>query len=159
MEADFECRACSKLFNGAWFDISRTVERVHFSGAGELDEVEIADGEGIAAHCSRFCHTLGREPVMLEEGVPIPSVRPGIGPIETCAQCSGPVDMADWHVTFTEGRMQEQAGAISVLEFEYVAVVCKHCMPVDGSGSAAAEMSEAQNEQEAKVSAVETART
>lgn len=130
MDDDFECMTCNALFRQTWFDMSRTVERVLFSGPDQMDEVEISGGEGIATYCSRACHAAGRHAVMQQEGVPIPPIRPGIGPVETCAKCSGPVDMADWHVTFTEGKLEEQGGGIATLEFHYVAVVCKRCLPV-----------------------------
>jgi hypothetical protein len=126
----FECMACGRMFERRWFDISREYERVHYKSPGALDEVEISRAESVGVFCSQACLNVGRGGVMQKQRVPIPPVRPGIGPVETCAKCSGPVDMSDWHLTYTNGECEEQEFSVSVLELDYVAVVCKGCLPM-----------------------------
>jgi hypothetical protein len=127
---DFECMHCGKLFQRRWFDIGAAFERVHYEARGGYDEVEVGYGEGVGVFCSRACLESGRPQVMATEGVPIPSVRPGIGPIEKCAICDGVVDMSDWHFTYTDGQMEEQSfGAVEVIDNAYLAVVCRKCRP------------------------------
>jgi len=113
---DFECMHCGKLFERTWLHVSRGFERVHYNSPASLDDVEIKDAEGIGTFCSMRCLRLGSPAVMRQEGVPIPGVRPGIGPIEQCAKCLRLVDMSDWHLTYTEGCCEEQVGSIKILD-------------------------------------------
>lgn len=126
---EFECMHCGQMFTRKWYDLSRAFERVHFLSPLSLDEVEIEDAEGIGVFCSQQCLDAGRVPVMRDEGVPIPAVRPGIGPIESCAKCSGPVDMSDWHLTYTDGCLEQENDAVNILDVDYAAVVCRECAP------------------------------
>ena len=136
---DFECMTCGKMFERTWFDISRTRERVRYKSPTAVDEVEISFGDGIGVFCSRACLEGGRAAVMQEQGVPIPTDRPDIGPIEACARCSGPVDMSDWHLTFSEGKLEGEGGSVATLEFDYLAVVCKRCSPSQSVGGTVAD--------------------
>lgn len=126
---DFECMTCGKMFERRWFDIGRSYERVHFRSPGAPDEVEVADAEGIGVFCSQSCLDAGRAGLMKKQGVPIPSIRPGIGPVEQCAKCEGPVDMSAWHLTHTDGEYQEEPGFVRSIDFDYLAVVCRKCSP------------------------------
>jgi len=131
---EFECMACSKMFSRLWFDISRSYDRVHYKHPRAPDEVEVSMSEGIGIFCSAACLEASRDRVMRDQGVLIPRVRPGIEPIECCAKCAGPVDMSDWHLTFSEALLEEQAHArVGTHEFEYLAVVCKRCAPKFGT--------------------------
>jgi DNA-directed RNA polymerase subunit N (RpoN/RPB10) len=132
---DFECMTCGKLFERRWFGLDRAFERVHFQSPTGYDEVEVADAEGIGVYCSRGCLNAGRPVLMKEEGVPIPPVRPGMGPIERCAKCAGPVDTSDWHLTYTDSENEEtQPVCVQPIEVDYVARVCRQCAPrVDSS--------------------------
>lgn len=125
----FECETCGSLFQDRLFDISREYERVIFNGANDPDEIEIADSESIANFCSSTCRDLGKIAAMAVKCVPIPPVRPGIGPIESCAKCKGPVDMADWHLTYVEGELDTSGPGFRPRDIEYLAVVCRKCEP------------------------------
>lgn len=128
---DFECMSCSKLFEQRWFDLGRSFERVHFRSPESFDEVEVGGAEGVGVFCSSGCLRAGRTGLMLDEGVPIPSIRPGIGPVEQCAKCRRPVDMSAWHLTYTEGEYLEEDGrfGIQTVDMQYVALVCRDCAP------------------------------
>lgn len=132
---EFECMACSKLFSRLWFDIGRSYDRVHYMRPTAHDEVEVSMAEGIGTFCSAACLDASRDRIMRDdEGVLVPRTRPGIEPIERCAKCAGPVDMSDWHLTFSEALLEEQEHAgVATHEFEYLAVVCKRCAPKSGS--------------------------
>jgi hypothetical protein len=125
---DFECMHCRKMFTRKWFDLGKAFERVHYLSPLSLDEVEIEDADSIGVYCTQECLNSGRAALMNSEGVPIPTVRPGIGPVESCAKCSGPVDMSDWHLTYTEGCQMEERGGVRIVEVDYVAVVCRECV-------------------------------
>lgn len=150
---DFECMHCSKLFERRWFDIGAAFERVHYGARDGYDEVEVGRSEGIGVFCSRACLESGQRQVMATEGVPIPSVRPGIGPIERCAICDGVVDMSDWHLTYTDSEMEEQCfGEVEVIDLDYLAVVCRQCRP---KGKARESTSSANAEDSTKVTTSE----
>lgn len=94
----------------------------------EIPSVEIVDSYGLECYCSCACVDARRDVVMRDAGVPIQ--RPGIGPIETCAKCAGPVDMAEFHLTYVES--QEVAVNDLILEpvdVQYLAVLCTQCRP------------------------------
>lgn len=121
--------SCSKMFSSVWYDIGSRRERVIFSSPRALDEIEVLSAEGIGVFCSADCHQAGRSEVMRDQGVPIPSVPPDLGPVERCAKCKGPVDMSDWHLMYTEGVIKETSSGIAALRESLLAVVCKKCSP------------------------------
>lgn len=138
---DFECMSCSKMFSSVWYDVGRRRERVIFNSPQALDEIEVLSADGIGVFCSADCHQAGRSDVMREEGVPIPSAAPDLGPVERCAKCKGPVDMSDWHLMYTEGVMKETSSGVAALRESLLAAVCKNCSPsgLTSSGSVALE--------------------
>lgn len=123
---EYQCFTCKRVFRSPVFDISRGWERTHFDE--EIPSVEIEDSYGLECYCSRACRDARRDLVMRDEGVPIQ--RPGIGPIESCVRCGGPVDMAEFHLTYVES--QEVAVNDLIMEpidVQYLAVLCKMCRP------------------------------
>jgi hypothetical protein len=139
----FECMQCSKLFERKWYEVSRAFERVHFMSPTRYDEVEVAYSEGIGEFCSQACLNLGLPTIMEQQCVPIPAVRPGIEPIESCAKCSGPVDMSDWHLTYTSGCFEDTGSGIKILDVDYIVVVCRECAPcVQTAGAQAARVAD-----------------
>lgn len=136
---DIECWACGRMFGPVMFDVTRAFERVCFYPAPRVPEVDITDAEGIGIYCSACCRQMALPALMLVEDVPIPAVRPDIGPIETCAKCKGPVDMAAFHLTYTECETQENGdGTATTLGLNYLAVVCNGCAPSCRTDKAAA---------------------
>ncbi len=123
----FECMNCERSFSDRWFEVGRSFERVRFNRPTAMNEVEITDADGIGVFCSRDCRDSCRGALMQNEQVPVPSDRPGIEPVERCAKCTGPVDMSDWHLTYTEGECEEIEFGVRVNDFDYVAVVCRVC--------------------------------
>jgi hypothetical protein len=108
------------------FEVSREWKRVHF-GKG-LPEVEITDSISIEYYCSDVCLAISRADVMEHAGVPI---RPtGIGPIEACAKCRGPVDMTEFHLTYVEEEyIVDESFGVKPVSTHYLAILCRRCRP------------------------------
>ena len=128
-EMEFECETCGAMFRDRLFGVSRAYERVIFSSPDALEEVHTGYSECIANFCSSACLARGRSAAMRAQCVPIPAVRPGIGPVEACAKCKGPVDMSDWHLTFLEDEIDTSLNRFQPLNVDYIAVVCRQCAP------------------------------
>ena len=89
---------------------------------------------GLECYCSRDCLDARRPVVMAAEKVP--TQWPGIGPVEACAKCGGPVDMTCFHRTYLESCSKHESDfVLNTLSVEYLAVLCQHCHPVDSSAS------------------------
>ena len=126
---EFECTTCHRMFSSVVFDLSREYDRVIYHRPSALDEVAVADAEGIASFCSQDCRARGTAAVMVEQQVPIPAERPGIEPVESCAKCGGDVDMSEWHLTFVEAEADFSGFGVELANVEYLAVVCRRCAP------------------------------
>lgn len=122
-DIEFECDACGVMFRGTLFGIDREYNKVIYGE--QSTEVAVRDSETSAGFCSLACRNLARAAALRREGVP--ERRVGIEPIEPCAKCGGPVDMADWHLTFVESDIDFSSGCGQVLDLDYLAVVCKRC--------------------------------
>jgi hypothetical protein len=123
---EYECFTCLKRFRGRVFNNSPEWERVHYGA--EIPEVEIEDAWGLECYCSRSCQKARRAEVMAREDVPIR--RPGIGPLEMCAKCLGPVDMTEFHLTYIEDETVDESTFVSrTVNLDYLAVVCRQCRP------------------------------
>lgn len=121
----FECEHCGKTFSGSLFDVARESECVEFRD-GQLPSVGIRGCEPIAGFCSRECRAQDIRKVMGREGVPIRPV--GLGPIEPCAKCGGPVDMTAFHLTYVASDFKiDDFDHFTVLGVDYLAVVCNRC--------------------------------
>jgi predicted nucleic-acid-binding Zn-ribbon protein len=140
----YECFTCSIRFKERVFNIIREWERVHFDT--KLPEIEIEDAYGLECYCSQTCLEGRRDEVMEREGVPIR--RPGTGPVESCAKCGGPVDMSEFHLTYIEDEAIDTGMYVSsVINVEYLAVVCNRCRPREMSDSACESIKELNAEQ------------
>lgn len=132
-EMDFECFECNRSFRKTVFNLDRRFERVEFAESANIIDVE--DCEGLCCYCSEPCMRLHFPKEMAAQGVPIPQQRPDLGPIEVCALCKGPVDMALYHLTFLLEKWEDQGWAGETLWEEYVAVVCDKCAPKTGNAA------------------------
>lgn len=110
----------------------RLYERTHFFDGEQMPEVETIDSEGIGAYCSATCLNQDRDKLLVKENVR--ATFPGIGPIEVCSRCGRPVDMAQFHLSWTEEEFNCQWGQfIDVLQpiyYQSLAVVCQQCAPL-----------------------------
>jgi hypothetical protein len=124
----YECENCAVTFSTRIFEIARAFEKVSYSRA--LPSVAVRNSESLANFCSADCRTKGRDAVMARYRVPV--LRVGIGPIEPCARCRGPVDMTEFHITFTESEMVERDVTIlEPVDVDYLAVLCRNCQTAD----------------------------
>jgi hypothetical protein len=80
---------------------------------------------------------------MRQEQVPIPAIPPGIGPVEQCAMCKGPVDMSDFHLTYDKSHCERTTPlAMRPIDVDCLAVVCKMCRPSQGAAVAVVDQPE-----------------
>ena len=129
---EYECFTCRRVFRTPVFDISREWERTHFNDG--IPSVEIKGSYGLECYCSRACVDARRQLVMASEGVPIR--RPGIGPVETCAKCGAPVDMAEFHLTYVESQAVSMGDrTLDTIDVDYLAVLCRQCRPMESTAS------------------------
>lgn len=124
-EDSYQCFTCDRIFSGRVFEVGREWNRVHFDY--EPPEFEVSEGTGLECYCSQACLDARCPVVMANEDVPIR--RPGIGPVESCARCGGPVDMAEYHRTYlaTCTDMVNRVGY--TVDADYLAVLCAKCAP------------------------------
>ena len=124
-ELDFECNVCKVMFSWPLVDISRSSEiMIDTPNSPYPFQVKIKDSTGFAGFCSTACREKGREAALKAEGVPVPSDRPVCAPIEPCAICHEPVDLHEWHLTYTESTIGADG---TVSDFDYLAIVCPSC--------------------------------
>lgn len=91
-----------------------------------MSVVDIMSEVTVADFCSKSCRDDGCDVVMARYGVPVRS--PDIGPIEVCACCGAPVDMAEFHITFTANDLDMLSPTeMRQLDTAYLAVVCRAC--------------------------------
>jgi hypothetical protein len=135
-EADvFECYNCGRAFYSPVFNLSRESSRTHFDSA--IPEIETRDAYVLECYCSASCREARRSLVMNNEGVPVRRV--GIGPVEPCAICGGPVDMTRFHRAYTDTEdVPVSPFSMETLNAEFIAVVCSACdsrasLPVSAS--------------------------
>jgi hypothetical protein len=60
---------------------------------------------------------------MAAERVPVPAIPPDIGPVELCARCNDPEDMATWQ----KCELVFDEDSATVDSFAYLAVLCRNC--------------------------------
>lgn len=117
------CCYCDDEFSVRVFEISREWHCIHFEC--RIPEVEINDSLSLEYYCSRFCLTMRKHEVMERAGIPIR--RAGIGPIERCAKCGGPVDMTRFHLAVVEEEYTCDDCGIQMAQSIVLAVVCNRC--------------------------------
>lgn len=97
---EYECFGCNRTFRSYVFSIDKEWERVEYGS--DIPSIEVRQAEGLERYCSPECRTSRRHIVMTKEGVPIRY--PGLGPLELCAKCLAPVNMAEFHLTYLESH-------------------------------------------------------
>jgi hypothetical protein len=123
----FFCYSCEVRITAALHALSRSRQRVHFDT--EMPEIETSQAECLSYYCGHPCMGTHLPGVMASERVPVPEHPPGIGPIEACAVCKGPVDMSLFHLAYTKSHELHKSGDIQVLEAYEIAVMCNRCAP------------------------------
>jgi hypothetical protein len=124
---EFECYTCGTIFKGTMFAVTCEWERVYY-----MQETRMVAVEGslrLECYCSTQCRQARAKEVMNREQVPIPAIRPGLGPIEVCAMCRGPVDMCQFHRTYVEDQIESDGFNSTPIDVNYLAVLCRACDP------------------------------
>jgi hypothetical protein len=125
------CDACGKPLLARRFNFNRHVERCLY-GQDESDDgvtIIVLRAEELAAYCSRECAWPAILTSLAERGVR--HTGSGVGPVEVCAKCGGPVMMSHPHVAYnvhdeTEFR-QPWLTHVDVHDAEALADVCVRC--------------------------------
>ncbi|WP_321954267.1 hypothetical protein [Paraburkholderia bannensis] len=127
LDDEYECFTCKRRFRCHVFSISKEWDRVDYSG--KMPSVEVTGSYGLECYCSSNCCAARRHIVMNKEGVPVRY--PNIGPIELCAKCGSPVNMADYHLTYVESYDEEESSfVLRTIDLVYLAVLCLECRPL-----------------------------
>jgi hypothetical protein len=126
----FECCTCKARFRATVYGVGPQWERLCYLDAESGPEYEFWDGYSLETYCSPSCMEHGLPAVMALEKTPVSRV--GNGPVEVCARCGGPVDMAAYHLTYVADRLdcKEPTGfeaTQTILQF--LGVVCSQCAP------------------------------
>lgn len=125
----YECFHCGCAFRTTIFEVIREMDRVHFETDPPM--VEVREAEGLECYCSRTCLDAHAPIIMARERTPIS--HPGIGPVEVCARCQGPVDMTRFHLTYLASAAMNEGFSMRGLEIDYLAVVCDQCSGIASS--------------------------
>jgi hypothetical protein len=130
-----QCNHCQNALSDRRFYLDRNVQ--YFSYAGNLDSDGIAEhiqanvlySESLNHFCSVGCADISVPQILHELGLKI--LPPGIGPVATCAKCSGPVDMTAPHVVYSLLEATEVVEpwltSLDVHNHEFLCVVCRNC--------------------------------
>jgi hypothetical protein len=124
---EFECYSCGTVFKGIVFGVTFQWERVHYMQNTRM--VSAHNSYRWECYCSSECRQARVKQAMQNMAVPIPAIRPGLGPIEVCARCKGPVDMTQLHQAYVEDEVETDGFNSNPIDVRYLAVVCKACAP------------------------------
>lgn len=107
---EYQCFRCNCTFTRHVWSLERGFIRMDFSTP--VPESEVVGGEGMACYCSETCMKR-HVPQMMQRERAHSAHCAGYGPIETCATCGGPVDMAEFHLTYGKSHV-EQVSAMTM---------------------------------------------
>lgn len=128
----FICDVCDTSFCSPLYDISKQFARTIFYEEPRPSEIDIIGSKTIVTFCSPGCRDRHRDQLLQQEK--IRAAFPGIGPIEICSRCNGPVVMTSFHLAYVEMDTEhDRARKIFGTEVNYVrvlAVVCQNCEPI-----------------------------
>ncbi|SAK91320.1 hypothetical protein AWB78_04910 [Caballeronia calidae] len=124
---EFECYSCGTVFKGIVLGVTVQWERVYYMRDTRM--VAAKNSFRWECYCSTKCREARLKQAMRALEVPIPAVPPGLGPIEVCARCRGPVDMTQFHRAYVEDEVETDGVNSNPIDVNYLAVVCKACDP------------------------------
>lgn len=121
-----ECFHCHQVVKTPVFETACEWNRVVYSDG--LPCVDVEQHHWIEQYCSARCRAARLTAVMARENVPI--LRAGLGPVESCANCRGPVDMSRLHLAYLETKYNvDEGGQFTLEDVDYIAVLCRQCAP------------------------------
>jgi hypothetical protein len=116
------------MFSGRVFELTR---RWQYADLGfEGLSIEVFESLSLGVYCSVGCLRSQREELMA--GIPIRPVV--VGPVDRCAECSGPVDMTEIHMAIVEEDYILSNDGIDENPALVLAVVCTTCSPYQPYG-------------------------
>jgi hypothetical protein len=128
--ADFNnCPVCNKKLSNHFYSFDRHVEVSQYKQFMGSTSLTVLRSEPIAECCSAECAWSSIFLGLAERGLKLTGG--GVGPIEVCAKCGGPVDMSEPHVSYVyhDQTFEEQPwlSSITVHYAEGLADVCIRC--------------------------------
>lgn len=130
------CDHCQTELSNRRFYLDRNVEFFSYSsmsnssdGIADHIQATVLYSESINHFCSFGCADAGVPKIF--HALALAILPPGIGPVETCAKCNGPVDMTAPHIAY--GLMEATKVSqpwlthLDVHHSEYLCVVCQNC--------------------------------
>jgi hypothetical protein len=103
--------------------------RLDADGIAEHIQANVLYSENLNHFCSGGCADAVVPQILHELGLKL--LPPGIGPVATCAKCSGPVDMTAPHVVYSLLEATEVVEpwmtSLKVHNHEFLCVVCQNC--------------------------------
>ena len=126
----FECTSCGVGHQDQLYMLSRCIQRHVFGRPGEPASAEVSTSESIAGYCSWACRDADQAGQMSALGYAMPAIAPGPGPVEVCANCKGPVDMAAWHLSIEQLELLFAGDVVKEAQGRTLAVYCNDCCAV-----------------------------
>lgn len=129
-----DCDHCQSELADRRFYLDRTVEVYSYSGnltdgIHEHIQAKVLYCDSIRHYCSAGCAETNTPQTLHSLGLKI--LPPGIGPVETCAKCSGPVIMTSPHVAYVLMDVTKFSNFglthLKVHNGEDMCVVCTKC--------------------------------
>jgi len=138
-DSEFECETCGTMFRTMVYEIMKAFEKVNYA-ENDWPEVDVQCSENVANFCTKRCRDASLVVVLARDGVPVRRV--GIEPIEPCAKCGGPVDMSDFHLTYTEQDVEFHGFIGTPKDVDYLAVLCRNCAPMSSEEAESASLAD-----------------
>lgn len=129
------CDHCQNDLSDYRFYLDRNVQFFSYSGMDDSDgiaehiQATVLYSDSISHFCNASCVDISVPKILGSLGLKI--LPPGIGPVETCAKCNGPVDMTAPHIAYSlleATRVSEPwLTHLKVHSHEFLCVVCQKC--------------------------------
>ncbi|MGZ8220877.1 MAG: hypothetical protein ACXWT0_04425 [Methylobacter sp.] len=129
------CDHCQNELSDYRFYLDRNVQFFSYSGMVDADgiaehiQATVLYSENVNHFCSASCSDASVAQILHSLGLKL--LPPGIGPVETCAKCNGPVDMTAPHVAYSlleATRVSKPwLTQLKVHNHAFLCVVCPKC--------------------------------
>ena len=129
------CDHCQNGLCDYRFYLDRNVQLFSYSGMVDADgiaehiQATVLYSDSVNYFCSVGCADASVQKILHSLGLKL--LPPGIGPVETCAKCNGPVDMTAPHVAYDLMKATKVSKPwlthLKVHNDEYLCVVCLKC--------------------------------
>lgn len=124
------CHACRKAIPPK-FVVMRSTERLRFDASDPEPWLEVTAIETVAGYCSCECVQNDLVALMCREGMARNVVPPSPHTPSTCARCSHPIDVNEFHRHYALEMLGPEADCAVALMGCSIAVVCPRCAELE----------------------------